>query len=119
MAGRTERIRLFIQDFRFGPLSRASYASPALDNNESAIRVGPNEFDGVSSTGFRCLTNLAGCGAIIFSDTAPTHFPQPPKFATAIAVLPAGHRQRPDSPEHLAKQPRVQVSLDLQHPVVA
>jgi hypothetical protein len=25
------------QDFRFGPLSRASYASPALDNNEFAI----------------------------------------------------------------------------------
>src|ERR1700758_247143 len=31
------------RDFRFGPLSRASYASPALDNNEPATRAGPND----------------------------------------------------------------------------
>jgi hypothetical protein len=29
------------RDFRFGPLSRASYASPALDNNEFATRRHP------------------------------------------------------------------------------
>jgi hypothetical protein len=36
------------RDFRFGPLSRASYASPALDNNEFATRTGPNEISSVS-----------------------------------------------------------------------
>ena len=35
--------------------------------------------------------------------------PSAPDFATAIAVLPARHRQRPDPPQHLAKQPPVQM----------
>jgi hypothetical protein len=34
------------RDFRFEPLSRASYISPALDNNEFATRAGPNEISG-------------------------------------------------------------------------
>jgi hypothetical protein len=40
------------RDFRFKPLSRASYASPALDNNEFATRAGPNEISSVSSGWF-------------------------------------------------------------------
>src|SRR6266849_3532545 len=40
------------RDFRFGPLPRASYASPALDNNEFATRAGPNEISSVSSGWF-------------------------------------------------------------------
>ena len=67
--------------------------------------AGPNEFGGVSSAGFRCLTNPAGCCAIIFSDTAPNPLSSAPEFATAIAVLPARHRQYPDSQEHLADDP--------------
>jgi hypothetical protein len=36
------------RDFRFGPLSRASYASPALDNNEFATT--PNVLRGHKAT---------------------------------------------------------------------
>ncbi len=44
--------------------------------------------------------------------------PPPPAsdFATEIAVLPARHRQIPDPPQHLAKQPPVQMSLGQQQP---
>jgi|ERR1700730_1232982 hypothetical protein len=37
---------LLAGDFRFEPLSGASYISPALDNNEFATRAGPNEISG-------------------------------------------------------------------------
>ena len=49
---------------------------------------------------------------------SPTLPPSAPDFATAIGVLPARHRQRPDPPQHLAKQAPVQMSLGQQQPVV-
>jgi hypothetical protein len=107
------------RDFRFGPLSRASYASPALDNNEFATRAGPNEISSVSSGWFSpsdkprlllCNHFLRHC-----SDSPSSA----PEFATAIAMLAARDQQRRDSSEHLAKQPPVQMSLSQQRTVVA
>jgi hypothetical protein len=37
--------------------------------------------------------------------------PSTPDFVSAIGVLPARRRQRPDPPQHLAKQPPVQMPL--------
>jgi hypothetical protein len=95
------------RDFRFGPLSRASYASPALDNNEFATRAGPNEISSVSSGWFSPSdkARLLLCNHFLrhWSDSPSSA----PEFATAIAMLAARDQQRRDSSEHLAKQPPV------------
>jgi hypothetical protein len=44
------------------------------------------------------------------SQTALRPDPAAPDFPTAIGVLPARHPQQPDPPQHLAKQPPVQMS---------
>src|SRR5260370_3619763 len=77
----------FNQNFRFGPLTRASYASPALDATNLPPEQAPIEIIGVPSARLCRLTSSACRHANAFTDTAPTLLPRPPDFPTAIVVL--------------------------------
>lgn len=107
------------RNFRFGPLTRASYASPALDTTNLPPEQAPSEISGVPTVGLCRLTSPACRHANDFSDTAPTLLPRPQIFATAIGVLPARHRQSADPPQHLAKQASMQMPLGEQQPIIA
>jgi len=83
-------------------------------HNEFATRAGPREIAGFRQLVFARLTSPACCRAIDFSDTTPILLTR----AQILQPLPARHRQRIDPPQHLAKQPPVQMSLGQQQPVV-
>ena len=107
-----------IRDFRFGPLARAhrTLLLPSTQRNLS-LEQAPAKIAG--SHGSFCPSDQP---RLLPRNRLLRHLSGPPPwasdFAAAIGVLPARDRQRPDPPQHLAKQAPVQMSLGQQQPVV-
>ena len=88
-------------------------------HNEFAARAGPSEISGVQTVRF-CPSDEP---RLLPRNRFLRHYSDPPPsapdFAAAIGVLPARHRQRPDPPQHLAKQPPRQMTLRQEQPIIA
>lgn len=67
----------FARSSRFGPLTRASYASPALDTTNLPPEQAPARSAGFRRLVFARLTSPACRHSNDFSDTAPTLLPRP------------------------------------------
>ena len=97
--------------------SSAAYASPAIDTTRFVIKACPAKV--ASSDGWFCASDeprLPPRHRFLRHLTVPSQWSQ--DFAAAIGVLPVLHRQRPDPPQHLAKQAPVQMSLGQPQTVV-
>jgi hypothetical protein len=97
--------------------TRKSYASSALSTTKFSPEQAPARPRGsdgsfLPSDEPRLLTR----NRVLRHRSDP--FPSTPDFATAIGVLPARHRQRPDPPEHRPEQASMQMPLGQQQPVV-
>ena len=102
----------YIQDFHFGPGTATVYTRVAPNTTsfraEPCTSPPPIGARARPSAHRRWLSGLNGAPA----DTAPAKpFWSQKLLILARATLPTGHRQRPDPPQHVAKQPPVQMSL--------
>ena len=100
------------QDFHFGPGTATVYTRVAPNTTsfraEPCTSPPPIGARARPSAHRRWLSGLNGAPA----DTAPAKpFWSQKLLILARATLPTGHRQRPDPPQHVAKQPPVQMSL--------
>ena len=113
-----ERAAIFLveddpnQDFHFGPGTATVYTRVAPNTTsfraEPCTSPPPIGARARPSAHRRWLSGLNGAPA----DTAPAKpFWSQKLLILARATLPTGHRQRPDPPQHVAKQPPVQMSL--------
>jgi len=117
-ADRGAALKQFSRDFRFGSLSRASYAPPTLDTTNLSPEQGPPRSRGSVGSFFVRLRGARLLSRNRFLRHRSDLPPSASDFATEIAGLPARHWQSPDPPRHLAKQPPMQMSLGQQQPVL-
>ena len=107
-----------IWDLQFGPPARA-HRTLLLPSTQRNLPLDQAPAKVARSDGQYCASDEPGLPPrhrFLGHLTVPSQCS--PDFAAAIGVLSVRHRQRPDPPQHLAKQVPVQTSLGQHQPVV-